>query len=72
MQISFRLPTVLQRAAIGASFDGSLLKPGTGRNNGGTFRPVPPTKIWNGQLVHLVFDRILCSPLLFVSMQPGR
>ena len=25
----------------------SLLKPGTERNDGGTFRPVPPTKIRN-------------------------
>ena len=26
---------------------GALLKPGTERNDGGTFRPVPPTKIRN-------------------------
>ena len=30
---------------------GSLLKPGTEQNDGGTFRPVLPTKIWNSQLV---------------------
>ena len=29
----------------------SLLKSGTERNNSGTFRPVPPTKIRNSQLV---------------------
>ena len=36
--------------ADGISINRSLLKPGTGRNDGGTFRSVPPTKIRNSQL----------------------
>ena len=31
----------------GRPYSGWLLKPGTGRNDRGTFRPVPPTKIRN-------------------------
>ena len=53
-------------------FHWSFLKPGTERNDGGTFCPVPPTKIRNSHELSSSSVSYFCFPLLFMSMPLGR
>ena len=46
---------------------GSFLKPGTERNNGGTFRPVPPTKIRNNAWIKAHKTKTVITKFLIAS-----
>ena len=45
--VSQAIPFAVRKGLVIELSPRSFLKPGTERNNGGTFRPVPPTKIRN-------------------------